>query len=175
MEKIFTISGKAEAGKDTFALFLKNKLPNKKVLIIHYADYLKYIAKQYFGWSGNKDKDGRTLLQELGTEKVRTKFPDFWVGTVANFIKVFYYDFDYFLITDCRYLNEINYLKEKQLPVFTVRINRNHHENSLTLAQREHISETALDSYIFNYTLNMSEGLENVEREAGIFISAFNL
>ena len=65
--KVITISGYAQAGKDLSAQLIKEKmaLRGKKVLILHYGDYLKFIAKEYFGWDGKKDEKGRTLLQCL--------------------------------------------------------------------------------------------------------------
>ena len=59
------ISGKMRHGKDTCAQFIKEELErmDKRVLIIHYADYLKFILKQYFGWDGEKNEEGRKLLQ----------------------------------------------------------------------------------------------------------------
>ena len=67
--KIINISGKAMAGKDTCALILKEKLEskNKKVLITHFADLVKYVSKQFFNWNGIKDEQGRTILQRIGT------------------------------------------------------------------------------------------------------------
>ncbi len=39
-----------------------------KVLIAHYADLVKYVAKTFFEWNGEKDEYGRSLLQHIGTE-----------------------------------------------------------------------------------------------------------
>ena len=51
--KVITISGKAQNGKDTTAGLLKAALEadGYKVLITHYADLLKYICKQFFGYA----------------------------------------------------------------------------------------------------------------------------
>ena len=59
--KIIAISGKAQHGKDTTAGFLKSTLEadGYKVQVAHYADLLKYICKQFFGWNGQKDDAGR--------------------------------------------------------------------------------------------------------------------
>ena len=42
--KVITISGKAQAGKDTTARLLTDKLTNnqRNVMILHYADLLKW-------------------------------------------------------------------------------------------------------------------------------------
>lgn len=67
MKKVICISGKAQHGKDTTATILKAALEgrNNKVLIFHYADLLKYLCKEYFGWNGEKD--------ELNKEKQKIK------------------------------------------------------------------------------------------------------
>lgn len=77
--KIIMISGKMRHGKDTCAQFIKEELEraNKHVLVIHYADYLKFVLKQYFGWNGEKDEEGRKLLQTVGTDLIRARQPDF--------------------------------------------------------------------------------------------------
>ena len=59
--KIYAISGKAQQGKDTFAEILSQELTEKgyRVLVIHYADLLKFICKSLFNWDGQKDENGR--------------------------------------------------------------------------------------------------------------------
>ena len=46
---VVTFTGKAGHGKSSSALMLKQMLENSeyRVLSIHYADYLKFVAKQY--------------------------------------------------------------------------------------------------------------------------------
>jgi len=177
MKKIIAIAGKAEAGKDTFALFMEKyfKKTNKKVLIMHFADELKFYAKKYFGWNEKKDKPGRELLQQLGTNIVRSKNINYWVESIARFINIFYSEFDYFILADCRFPNEIDFLKQNKFPTISIRINRPNHENSLTTEQRLHLSETALDNYKFDYIIDTDEGLDKLEIEVDKFISAFNL
>ena len=64
---VITVSAKAQHGKDSFATAFKKiaEENENKVLIIHYGDILKYVCKQYFGWNGEKDEVGRTLLQHV--------------------------------------------------------------------------------------------------------------
>lgn len=172
MLMIITISGKAEHGKDSFANLLKEKLEHKgkKVLILHYADYLKFIAEKYMDWDGKKDINGRTLLQQLGTEKARNYYTDFWVNAVYNVVKLFQYDYDYFLIPDTRFPNEINFWKNKKENIKSVKIVRLGYENSLTEEQRNHPSETSLDNYKFDYLIQSSGGLDSLSIDADYFI-----
>lgn len=177
MQKLILIGGKAESGKDYSAKYIKKYLENKnkKVIILHFADELKFYAKEYFGWNGNKDKLGRFLLQSLGTDIVRSRCPDYWVESVARFIRVFQNEFDYFLIPDLRFPNESNYFKNNDYPVIVLKTNRLNYQNSLTPEQRLHKSEVALDDYIFDYEINAESGVENLERELDIFITIFDL
>ena len=85
--KIILIIGKARMGKDTTANIMKEQLESKgkKVLICHYADLLKYICKTFFGWDGVKDNNGRSILQYVGTDKIRKENPNYWVKFIVEF------------------------------------------------------------------------------------------
>ena len=76
--KVILISGKAGHGKDTLAGYMKNFMEKrgKRVLIIHYGDLLKYICKSLFGWDGQKDEKGRTLLQYVGSPMRSREWPN---------------------------------------------------------------------------------------------------
>jgi hypothetical protein len=160
MKRIFLISGKAQSGKDTTADFIKQALPN--TLIIHNADYMKYMAKTYLGWNGVKDEEGRNILQQLGTDKVRvgTCKPMFWTWLVCEVIEILQNDFDYFCIPDTRFPNEI-YLPKARFgdKVISIHIERPDHNNGLTEEQKKHPSETALDGFKFDYNLSVPSGI----------------
>jgi hypothetical protein len=175
MKSAIFISGKAEAGKTTVANMLKSRLELKgrRVALVSFADYLKYVAKKYFNWSGAKDQSGRELLQKLGTDMVRSRQPDFWANTVARFIRVFCNDFDYFISDDTRFIEEINCLKSYYLPSMSIRVKRIDFENTLTPEQRLHPSETSLDNYQFNYVIESKSGLENLEKKVDKFIEEY--
>ena len=81
--KIIAISGKAQNGKDTTAGFLKSTLEadGYKVQVAHYADLLKYICKQFFGWNGQKEEAGPHIQQYVGKYVIRTQKHDFWVDS----------------------------------------------------------------------------------------------
>lgn len=161
---IITISGKAESGKDTSAQMLKEQLEDLgyNVLICHYADLLKFICKNFFDWDGQKNEEGRTLLQRVGTEGVRKYNPNYWVEFILEILAFFPDEWDFVLIPDARFPNEINLLKDDNYDVMAVKVVRTDYENHLTEEQRNHPSETALDDYNFDYTLlneSTKEGL----------------
>jgi hypothetical protein len=170
--KIINISGKAQHGKDTTALILKKKLEskNKKVIITHYADLLKYEAKQFFNWDGNKDEKGRQILQYMGTDVIRKINPDYWVGFIKEFMKMFQDEWDYVIIPDCRFKNECEAWDIDGWPNVSVRIIRENFVSNLTPEQLNHPSETALDDYDFNYYIFNSNDMNYLEKEIDKFI-----
>jgi len=175
MKQIFLISGKAESGKDTASNFLKEKLEGD-TLVLHYADYLKLIARSYLGWNGEKDSKGRTLLQWLGTDRVRIELnkPLFWVERACDAIEIVEDKYDYFCISDCRFPNEVYYPKAR-FPgmVSSVRIIRNNYVSKLSKEQMLHPSEIALDDFVFDYTISSISGLEPLSNAIDNFIAEF--
>ena len=163
--KIILISGKAQHGKDTVASLLKKQLVklNERVLLTHYADLLKYICKAFFGWDGNKDVRGRWLLQYVGTDVVRNKKPGFWVEFMSTILELFGDNWDYVIIPDTRFPDEITTLKEKGFDVVHIRVNRTNFESQLTDEQKQHPSETALDNIEPDYWIENSGTMENLE------------
>lgn len=151
--KVITLSAKAQHGKDTTANILKEQLTTKgyKVLICHYADLLKYMCKTFFDWNGIKDEKGRSILQYVGTEQIRSQNPNYWVEYIISVLKLFPNEWDYVLIPDTRFPNEIELMKEN-FDTTSIKIIRPNFNNGLTKEQKEHISETALDSYNFDCT-----------------------
>lgn len=155
MFEVITISGKARHGKDTTAEMLQYELERQgyNVAIVHYADMLKYIARQYFHWNGEKDEQGRTLLQRLGTDVAREKDEDFWVEMLCSIVQVFFSDKDIIIIPDARFINEIDFWWncKKCFKVASIHVTRMNYESELTAEQQNHRSETELDNYDFDY------------------------
>ena len=153
--RILCISGKARHGKDTTARYLKHALERdgKRVLVTHYGDLLKFMTKEYLNWNGKKDEEGRKLLQHVGTELVREKYPDFWVKYMAEVITLFREEFDYVIIADTRFVNELTYYSREHYvyPVKHIRVYRPNFDNGLTPEQKNHVSETQLDNAHWDY------------------------
>ena len=169
--KIIELCGKAGVGKDTFCNELIKQLSaqGKKCLHIAFADYLKFICKQYFGWNGEKDEKGRELLQQMGTEVFRKKEPNFWVNIVAKFLEICSENtlFDYAIITDARFPNEIDELA--YLGAKPYRIIRNNFVSSLTNEAQKHASEIALDDFTMDEIV-LSGDIEQLPLEVEEFI-----
>ena len=120
--------------------------PNKKRKLYHFSDLIKYICKEYFNWNGKKDSAGRSLLQQIGTDIVREKNPTFWVDYLVSIVSIFNEFWDYVIIPDTRFPNEISRFKEAGISTIHIRVNRGEDfYNGLTEEQNNHISETSLN------------------------------
>jgi len=146
MKHLLLLSGKAHAGKDTFADSIASLGFHK----YSFAGALKDEASRG-GWDGAKDERGRVLLQELGSVW-RHYEPEHWIRRLQESIR-----HDMVVITDCRYRNEISLMqtwgRENGYRVVTVRINRSDHDNGLSPEARSHPSECELDGEAFDKTV----------------------
>ena len=165
--KILAISGKAQHGKDTFANILYEELTNKghRVLLTHYADLLKFICRSLFNWDGQKDEKGRHILQYVGTDVVRKERPDYWVEFVVDMIELFGENWDYVLIPDTRFPNEVDVLKENFNNVKHIRVIRPNFESTLTDEQKKHPSEIALDNVEADYIVYNEGTIEDIKNK----------
>lgn len=174
--KIICVSGEAQNGKDTFAgLFqesMKQRHPNKRVLITHYADLLKYIAKAMFGWNGVKDEYGRTLLQRLGTDNIRKKCPNFWVVQVLWNLDLLSNEWDYVVIPDARFPNEIQSCRDAGYETIHVRVSRPGFDNGLTEEQRQHPSETALNGYPVDIAVVNDGDIKDLQKKVNYIVDS---
>lgn len=161
---IIKISGKARHGKDTVAELLSNRLTKLgyKVKIMHNADLLKYIYKEFFGWNGEKDEKGRNGLQHLGCY-VRENDPDYWVNFLISMINLFASEWDFVLIPDCRFKNEISKFDLTDYKNIHVRVEREGFESDLTPEQKQHISEIDLDDVVPDYLIKNDGDLLDLE------------
>ena len=115
------------------------------------------------------DINGRALLQELGTKKVRGMFPNFWAEFVAKLIAATRKDWQYVIIPDWRFQNEFDAIMDYNSDVVTIRVER-YDENgyiyinpNMTEEQRNHISETELDKFPFDYVIENRGDLEELQ------------
>ena len=176
MKGTIILSGKSGSGKDMTAQFMKEELAKhgQKALVIHYADAVKWFCREFLDWDGKKDEVGRTLLQMVGTDIVRAKHPNFWVGIVVGLIQAFepYKDFDVAIIPDARFPNEVDISLANLKNSVSVRIERQNADGTpwvnptLTEEQRKHPSETSLDCFAFDYVIHNDEGLDTLRESA---------
>ena len=174
--KVCCISAKARHGKDTAAEIIKEQLECRgyRVLITHFADLLKFICKQYFGWDGNKDTPGRTLLQYIGTDVVGAKNPAYWSEFIVSFLKLFENEWDYVLIPDCRYQVEVATM-ERSFDTVVLRVERPNFDNGLTTEQKSHPSEVDMDNYRFDTIIYNDSSLEEFKLKLEEFTNTYLL
>lgn len=164
MKRVILISGHAQNGKDTTGRFMKEYLESRgeRVRIMHYADLIKYICKEYFDWDGEKDEHGRWLLQYIGTDVVRRQSPGFWVKWLLSMITVFQDEWDYAVIPDARFPDEIESMKNA-FECWHIRVERPDFESPLTDEQKKHPSETSLDNYSADFTICNDGDLDHLK------------
>jgi hypothetical protein len=171
MVEIIGFSGKMGTGKNFIAENICLKyLPYKPTLIMAFADQIKLdvIVRDKCNYNaiyGEKDDLTRILLQKRGTEEGRQKYGEnIWIDYVDNWIKVYSErGIKRFMITDVRFPNEVDWIKLKGGKIFRVNaVTRNNNRlNYESKGNKEkynliknHISETALDNYIFDNIIN---------------------
>lgn len=166
MTKVICVSGKAQHGKDTVAKVLCNTLSEKgyRVLVTHYADLLKYICKTFFGWDGQKNEEGRRILQYVGTDVVRQQQPDFWVNFIVSILGLFGDNWDYVIIPDTRFPNEITTMGDS-FETYHIRVVRPGFVSTLTPEQLNHPSETSLDGYPADVIIENSGTIEDLRQQ----------
>lgn len=158
--KILSFSGKSGAGKDTAANIIVDKITRegKTCTRLSFAKPIKDICSNIFGWDRellNYDpnyKESNTLpsspeldpacdmlgmtrreiMQKMGTECFRDGLhPDFWIMAMKlSILRGDYSSCDYGIITDCRFMNEINFVKE--MNGILIRIDRIGDSDTLT-------------------------------------------
>lgn len=169
--KVVCISGKAQHGKDTTASLIEEYLEERgeRVLVAHYADLLKYICRTFFNWDGNKDEKGRHILQYVGTDVIRKKAPDYWVRFLADFFDIFDNEWDWVLIPDTRFPNEVDLMREK-FGASHIRVVRTDFVSPLTTEQQNHPSEVALDDYFPDYYIENSGDIDALRETVNTWI-----
>lgn len=144
--KKYILSGKAQSGKNETANIMKEYFEknNKKTVIISYAKYLKDYIKEITNWDGNEETKPRDLLQQIGVELIKEKIDkNLLINRIKEDIEVYSYFFDVIIISDARFVSEIESIKDNN----TIVLNIVGKENNLTEEEKEHITETALDNY----------------------------
>lgn len=158
---LISILGKARVGKDTFAQILAENIfdvSRKRFVLMAFANDLKLRIQKEFDlsydqlWGDEKEKldkrypkgdsfwTAREMMQAYG-EFYRSIDCDFWVRSLFRLINE--NEYDNVIITDVRYPNEANAVKDRNGILIRVRSDR----NTGTINGSNHISETAMNDY----------------------------
>lgn len=153
IERVYLLHAHAQSGKDTCAAIMKEEYEKKgkKVIVIAFADYVKFVMGHYYGVEDFKSSVGRSTIQHFATDLVRGNDPTFWARTVSDILAAITDDFDVAIIPDWRFYNEYEQmLKRFEFnSVVCVLITRPNNEKTdhMTAAQRAHPSESELDGF----------------------------
>ena len=129
---IYVVSGKARSGKNSVCEIIKNHYNDLKVINLAYADTLKDYAMKITSWDGSEETKPRELLQNLGVELIKTHIDDsMLVRRMVEDIKVYSYFYDVITISDARFPNEIDIIKDNFSNVISIRVLRDE-KNDLT-------------------------------------------
>lgn len=160
--KIYIISGKACSGKNVVATMIKDILKDKKVINLAFASYLKIYAKNIINWDGNEDNKPREFLQQLGVELIKNNIDNkLLINRIIEDIKVYSYFFDVITISDARFIDEIESIKNTFDDVKVIHVIGK--DNNLTDEEKNHISEMALDNYHqYDYEIRNDSNLEEL-------------
>lgn len=122
--RLIGLHGKAGCGKTTVGDYINNK---HCALLFSFALPLKIASSELFftdhEWFEDQelkntklpywDLTPREILQKLGTEGMRNLFgQDFWIKRMQLEIDSFTSDDDLVVITDCRFQNEVDFIKD---------------------------------------------------------------
>lgn len=177
---IIGLSGYAQVGKDTIADYLVKKYNftrvafadpirealyrlNPNVAISEFNRASLASAVDHMGWEEVKraSPETRILLQRLGTEVGRTMFgDDFWVNQAIQ--KALQYE--KVVISDVRYPNELKSIIDNFGQVW--RINK-----ANVKAINRHESESALDGFLFNETIDNDGPVESLYSKVDIILN----
>lgn len=184
MTKIIGLNGVARSGKDTCANFIEELHQDKKILRLYFSKLLKDVSKMLFNltdehvytdkkeeilsnWKLNDEEvSPRKLLQWLGTDILRKHLgQDFFIKHMKEQIqKGINENYDFILITDVRFDNEGELVKELGGIVINVhrpgleKINLSNH------VSEKGINESLIDKIIINDS-TLEEFKEKVKNE----------
>ena len=171
--KVIGFTAKVGGGKDTAGKLITEALEEKGYTVtkLSFAKPLKDICTMMFGWDrerlehdfdykeGNTLDDGtpdpacallgktrRVVMQELGTEAMRNGLHrDVWIIAMRLAIMRGEYDqYDYGLLTDCRFLNELQFVRDVDGTL--IQLQRFGEQSTLT-DQTQHASELEWETW----------------------------
>jgi len=114
---LIAVTGKAGSGKSEVARILHEMQPGS--LILSFAAPVKRIAKEFYGWDGEKDASGRRLLQDIATAGRRYN-SEIWVNCMLERINMVQHNLDVIIIDDLRFLNEAKLVRNFQGKIIKV-------------------------------------------------------
>lgn len=162
--KLILLHGKARSGKGEIAKRLCEKYGYVEV---GFADYLKELAVEVFGWDSdeiwvNRTPESRKFMQLLGNEIGRAKNPNFWIKKLEERLKGKYKSKNV-VVSDLRYENELIWGRNNSGQLWVV---KRPGAEKMIEANPEHISEHDLDTWTDWDTIFINDGaIEDLYRK----------
>lgn len=153
--RVFLVAGKAGSGKGEVAKLIKEYYIYKleSCVITEYSKYLKNFVKELTDWDGSSSNKPRKALQEYG-DKIRAVDEKYFINNMIDDLKVFETLVDNVVIADVRFPGEIEDIKLNFDEVYSIYVENQFSESTLTIEEQSHKTETALETYEeFDYIL----------------------
>ena len=156
---IVLIGGKARSGKSTVGSYFKDVFEDRggKVIFSPYTKYLKQYIKEVTGEEVVEENKPRDLLQKLSSELIKKTlgYEDLFIRRQIEDISIYSYFFDYIIIPDVRFPEEIERIKSQFPHVISIGVVREDYQSDLTEEQQNDITEVSLDGYQgFDYIIS---------------------
>lgn len=149
---IIGLAGPIGVGKTTTARTIQRMVPDS--VILSFAFPVKHIAREFFGWKGEKDERGRKLLQMLGTDVGRAFDPDIWVRhmlkEISDLRELEPEPPPLILIDDVRFDNEAAALRCEDLKGKVVQL----YGRGAILMTDDHVSERGVSRTLTDFAVN---------------------
>lgn len=163
--KVLILNGPAEAGKGTVADYIR-EIFTMKVCEYSSIDYIKIIARKFFGWDGVKDKAGRELLYQI--KKIMIAYNDLPLRKVLNeIIKAKSQNFDV-MIVDVREPDEIKKLtcslNQADITCHTVRVVNTKAENR-AIEEGLCLADQMCSDYDYDMYINNNLGIDDLKEQ----------
>ena len=115
-------------------------------------------------------------MQELGTDIIRKEIDSkFFINRMIEDIKVYSYYCDVLTISDVRFPDEIDDIKNSFPNVISIYVNRPNFDSPLNSREQKHITETALDNYNdFDYKISNDGTIDELKDKVLDIIKKYN-
>lgn len=169
---IILVAGRAGNGKSTLAKHLETIYikSGKKVVMSPYTKYLKQYIENIMYMKIDDNNKPRDLLQQISSKIIKGDlgYKDFFIRRQIEDIEIYSYFVDVIIVSDVRFPEEIDIIKEKFSNVISIGIKREDYISTLSLEQQQDITEIALNHYHeYDYEVinNNDVDLKEVARE----------
>ena len=146
--KIFLVGGKSGSGKGEVAKLIKEFYIYKleESVITEFSKYLKLYATELTEWDGNPATKPREYLQNIG-DLVRSMDSNFLISRMIEDIEVYKNYVQNVIISDVRFPKEIDEMALNYDNVYSIYVDNQFRESTLSLKEQSHPSETSLETY----------------------------